>query len=181
MPYCPRYLSPSWSCYYFLQWVTRDPVQHIYIPSWSGSDGWLQYLYRFLIIWCRTALWYFWVFRSPSIRWLSYPHTWPLSRPYMICSSGCNVLSVSTSALHSDHFSVAADVQIRSNHSRTIPQNIQYRKLQSINIEALKADIINSEMIRYPKTNATELARQCDSVLHTLINLLAYWIPKRSP
>ena len=28
MPYCPQYLSPTWSCYYFLQSVTRCPVLH---------------------------------------------------------------------------------------------------------------------------------------------------------
>ena len=30
---------------------------------------------------------------------------------------------------------------------------------------------MNSELIRYSKTNATELAQQFDSVLHTLINI----------
>ena len=37
---------------------------------------------------------------------------------------------------------------------------------------AFKADIQNSHLIRYPKTNATELAQQYDSV-RTLINLHA--------
>ena len=37
--------------------------------------------------------------------------------------------------------------------------------------KAFKANIQNSDLIRYPKTNATELALQYDSVLHTLINL----------
>ena len=89
----------------------------------------------------------------------------------MICSPGCNVLSVSTSNLISDHFSVVADLQIPSNHSRTIPQTINYRKLQSINIEAFKADIKNSKLIRYSTTNANELDQQYDSVLYSLINL----------
>ena len=78
----------------------------------------------------------------------------------IICSPGCNVLSVSTSDLISDHFSVVDDLQISSSHNRTIPQTIKYRKLQSINIEVFKADINNSEPIRYPKINATELAQQ---------------------
>ena len=105
-------------------------------------------------------------------QYIDFPtHIHGHSLDLMICSSGCNVLSVSTSDLISDHFSVVANLQIPSKHSRIIPQTIKYRKLQSINIEAFKADIINSELIRYPKTNATELAQQYDSVLHTLINL----------
>ena len=78
----------------------------------------------------------------------------------MICSPGCNVLSVSASDLISHHFYVVANLQILSNPSRTIPQTIKYQKLQSINMEAFKADIQNSDLIRYPKTNATELAQQ---------------------
>ena len=117
---------------------------------------------------------------SISINMLTFlPHIHGHSLDLMICSSGCNVLSVSTSDLISDHFSVVADLQIPSNHSRTVPQTIKYRKLQSINIEAFKADIINSELIRYPKTNATELAQQYDSVLHTLINLHAPLVTKK--
>ena len=97
----------------------------------------------------------------------------------MICSPGCNVLSVSASDLISDHFSVVANLQIPSTHSRTITQTIKYRKLQSINMEAFKADIQNSDLIRYPKTNPTELALQYDSVLHTLINRHAPLVTKK--
>ena len=97
----------------------------------------------------------------------------------MICSLGCNVLSVSTFNLISDLFSVAAELQISSNHSHTIPQTIKYRKLQSINVEAFKGDIINFELIRHTKTNATELAQQNESVLHTLINRHAPLVPKK--
>ena len=79
----------------------------------------------------------------------------------------------------SDQFSLVANLQIPSNHSRTIPQTMKYRKLQSINIEAFKADIIKSELIRYPKTNATELAQQYDSVRHTVINLHAPLVTKK--
>ena len=95
-----------------------------------------------------------------------------------ICSPGCNVLSVPASDLISDHFSVLANLQIPSNHSRTIPQTIKYRKLQSINMEAFKADIQNTDLNRYPKTTAAELALQYDSVLHTLINLHAPLVTK---
>ena len=97
----------------------------------------------------------------------------------MICSPGCNVHSVSASDLISDYFSLAANLQIPSNHTRTIPQTIKYRKLQSINMEAFKADIQYSDLIRYPKTNATELSLQYDSVLHALINLHALLVTKK--
>ena len=97
----------------------------------------------------------------------------------MICSPGCNVLSVSASDFISDHFSVVANLQVPSIHSQTIPQTIKYRKLQSINMEAFKADIQNYDLIRYPKTNATELALQYDSALHTLINLHAPLVTKK--
>ena len=97
----------------------------------------------------------------------------------MICSPGCNVLSVSVSDLISDHFSLVANLQISSIHSRTNPQTIKCRKLQSINMEAFKADIPISDLIRYPETNATELARHYDSVLHTLINLYAPLVTKK--
>ena len=97
----------------------------------------------------------------------------------MICSPGCNVLPVSASGLISDNFSVVANLQIPSIHSRTIPQTIKYRKLQSINMEAFKADVQNSDLIRYPKTNAAELALQYDSVLYTLINLHAPLVTRK--
>ena len=41
------------------------------------------------------------------------------------------------------------------------------------NVEAFKADINNSELIKNPKSNATELAKQYDSVLSTLIDFHA--------
>ena len=97
----------------------------------------------------------------------------------MICSSGCNVLSVSASDLISDWFSVVASLQVPSNHSRTIPQTIKYRKLQSINMEPFKADIKHSDLIGCQRTNATELAHQYDSVIYTLINLRAPVITKK--
>ena len=37
-------------------------------------------------------------------------------------------------------------------------------------MEAFKADINNSDLIKNPKSNATELAQQYDSVLSTLIS-----------
>ena len=40
-------------------------------------------------------------------------------------------------------------------------------------MEAFKADIKNSDLIKNPKSNATELAQQYDSVLSTLIDFLA--------
>ena len=46
-------------------------------------------------------------------------------------------------------------------------------------MKAFKPDVQNSDLIRYPKTNATELAQQYDRVLHTLINLHAPLVSKK--
>ena len=110
-------------------------------------------------------------------------HIQGLSLHLMICSTGCNVLSVSTSDLISDHFSVVADLQIPSNQgtvglSHKLSSNEEF---QSINIEAFKVDIQNSELIRHSKTNATGLVQQYDSVLCTLINFHASLVTKISP
>ena len=97
----------------------------------------------------------------------------------LISSKGCDVLSVSLSDAISDHFSVIADLKIPSDHSHTVPQTISYCKLKAINMKAFKADIQNSDLIRYPKTNASQLAQQYDSVLRTLINLHAPLVSKK--
>ena len=74
----------------------------------------------------------------------------------MIFSKGCNVLSASPSDAISDHFSVIADLKIPTDHSHTVPQTITYRKMKAINMEACKANIENSDLIKNPKSNATE-------------------------
>ena len=81
--------------------------------------------------------------------------------------------SVWTFDLISEHFSVVADLQIPSNHSRTVPKTVKYQKLHSIKIEAFKADIKNSKMIRYPKTDANGLAQKYDSAIRTLKQQIA--------
>ena len=91
----------------------------------------------------------------------------------MIFCNRCDVLSVSPSDAISDHFSVIADLKIPTDHSHTEPQTITYHKLKAINMEAFKADINNSDLIKNPKFNATELAQQYDSVLSTLIDFHA--------
>ena len=90
----------------------------------------------------------------------------------MIFSKGCDVLSVSPSGAISDHFSVIAELKIPTDHSHTVPKTITYRKLKVINMEAFKADIKNSNLIKNPKSNASELAQQYDSVLSTLISTI---------
>ena len=113
-------------------------------------------------------------------QYVDFPtHIYGHSLDLMICPQGCNVLSVSASDMISDHFSVVANLQITFINSRTTPQTIKYRKLQSINIEAFKADIQTSDLIRYPKTTATELALQYNSVLQNLINLHAPLVTKK--
>ena len=91
----------------------------------------------------------------------------------MIFSKGCDVLSVSPSDVISDHFSVIADLKIPTYNSHTVPQAITYRKLKAINMEAFKADIENSDLIKNPKSNAAELVQQYDSVLSTFIDFHA--------
>ena len=86
----------------------------------------------------------------------------------MIFSKGCDILSVSTSDMISDHFSILADLNIPTDHSRTVPQVITYRKLKAFNMEAFKADITDSELISKPKIDAADLAQQYDSVRSTL-------------
>ena len=98
----------------------------------------------------------------------------------MICSTGCTVPSALTSDLISDHFSVVADLYIPSNHSQTVPQTIKYRQFQSINFEAFKADIQNSELIRDPKMQLNWLNDMTVSSALSSI-FMPRWLPKRSP
>ena len=86
-------------------------------------------------------------------------------------SKGRDVLSVSTFDMISDHFFVVADLRIATKHSCTVPQTITCTTCITINIAAFQVDINNFELIKYPKTNATELAQQYDSVLCTLIDI----------
>ena len=106
----------------------------------------------------------------------THSHSWSYTC-LMTFSKECDVLSVSTSDMISDHF-VVADLRIPTNHRRTAPQTITYRKLNAITIAAFKADIKNSGLIEYPKTNATELAEQYDSILITLIDFHAPLVTK---
>ena len=83
-----------------------------------------------------------------------------------------SILSVSPSDAISDHFSVVADLKIPTDHIHTVPQTITYRKLKAINMEALRL-ISKPDLIKNPKSNATELTQQYDSVLSTLIDFHA--------
>ena len=47
-------------------------------------------------------------------------------------------------------------------------------------MEAFKADIKNSDLIRDPKSNATELTQQCDSVLTLSLIFTPRLLPKRT-
>ena len=78
-------------------------------------------------------------------------------------------------------FLFVANLQIPSNHSRTTPQTIKYQKLQSINMEAFKADIkiliwidIRKQMQLNWLTNMT-----VSSTLSSIF--LPHWFPKRYP
>ena len=84
----------------------------------------------------------------------------------MIFSKGCDVQYVSPSDAISDNFSVIADLKITIDHSHTVSQTSTYRKLKATDMEAFIK-------IRNPKSNATELAQQYDSILSTLIGFNA--------
>ena len=170
MPYYPQYLSPTWSCCWFFseqQYILsyKSTLPHdlmrdfnLCIDSSSSDAGRLSGILDSFDL----------------HQYVDFPtHIHGHSLDLMTSSPGCNVVSVSASDLISDHLSVAASLQTPSNHSRTIPQTIKYWKLQSINMEAFKADIQNSDLIRYPKTNTTEVAQQYNSVLYTLSNFRA--------
>ena len=96
----------------------------------------------------------------------------------MIFSKECDIVSVRTSDVISDHFSIVADLKIPAKRNRTVPQPITYHKLQAINFGTFKADIENSELIKYPKTDASELAQLYDSVLSTIIDFHAFLVTK---
>ena len=72
LPQYSQHISPTWSCYYFLQWVSRYVVQHGLTPSGSGTDGGFQHSNWFLIR----------VFWSRAIRKLPYWHSWSCSWSY---------------------------------------------------------------------------------------------------
>ena len=125
MLYCPQYLSPTWSCYCLfgelediLSYMSTIPHDlaligdfNLRIDSSSSDAGRLSgILDSFDLYQC-----------------VDFPtHIHGHSLDLIICSPGCNVLSVSASDLISDHFSVVANLQIPSIHSRTIPQTIKY-------------------------------------------------------
>ena len=77
-----QHISPTWSCYSSLHQVARYIVLHGFTPSWSGSDGGLQTLYRFITIRRETAHWYFGIFWSGSICQFPYTHWWSFSWSY---------------------------------------------------------------------------------------------------
>ena len=143
-------LFRQWSYCYFRQWVTRYPVLHIHTPLWSSTDGDFNLHTDSSSSDARQLNG---VSESFSLhQYVDFAtHIHGHFLDLMICSPGCNILSVSAYDLISDHFSVAADLQIPSNHCWTVPQTIKYRKLQAINIEAFKCDIKNSELIEILK------------------------------
>ena len=98
----------------------------------------------------------------------------------MTLSKGCDILSVSTFDMISDHFSLVADMKILTDYVHTVPQTIPYRKLQTINIAAFKDDMKSSELIKYPETKATELAKHYYNVLNTLIDHYSMLVTIRS-
>ena len=95
------------------------------------------------------------------------------SLDFMICSPGCNFFSVSASDLFLTTFLLLLS---RKFHPIIVGPSHKLSSTERYNQSTWKPSRLiskNSDMIRYLKTNATELALQYDSVLHTLINLHA--------
>ena len=133
MPYDPQYLSPPGPATAFfselqdiLSYISTLPYNlalmgdfNLRIDSSSSDAGRLSDILDSFDLY----------------QYVDFPtHIHGHSLDFMLCSPGYHVLSVSASDLIPDHFSVVANLQIPSNHSRIIPQTIKYRKLQSINI-----------------------------------------------
>ena len=91
-------------------------------------------------------------------------HTWPLARPLDNSRSTSTVWDGL-----SDHHTVIVDVNV----SRTKVEskhNVFYRPIHKINIAALKADILKSDLIRDPKGHLSDLYGQYYQVLKVLLN-----------
>ena len=129
--FCPTYLHS------LMIWLWWGSSIFILIPHHRMLDS-------YLVFWSLSI----------SINTLTFLPTFSHSFDLLICSSGCNVLSVRKSGL-------------------IVGPSHKLSSTKSYNQSASNADLINSELIRYPNTNATELAQHYDSVLHTLINLHA--------
>ena len=90
----------------------------------------------------------------------------------MMFSKRCYVLFVSTYGMISYYFSVFADFKIPTNHGFTVPQTITYWTLKVI--AAVKVDVKIFRLNMCPKTNATELTQQYDSVLSLPVIFILY-------
>ena len=121
--------GPATTFFSALQRYARYAVLYSPTLSYSGANDWFQSSYRFLIIRLYTAHRCFGVVQYRSI--FSHPHSWSFSWSYMN-SIGCDVSSVSTSYLISDHISIVTDLGIPTNHSQTVPQTVMYQILRAI-------------------------------------------------
>jgi len=97
----------------------------------------------------------------------------------IITSHDCHPIRVTRSDRISDHFSVIAefDIAVPNRNDRKM---IHYRNIKSINIDAFKNDILHSELLVEPCTNASDLANQYNSTLASILNRHAPLMSRRA-
>ena len=85
------------------------------------------------------------------------------------CSTCDNIQMLTVSDGLSDHHTVIVDVNV----SRTLVQskdNVSYRPIRKIDIDAFKANISESELIRYPKGHLSDSCKRYYHLLKALLN-----------
>ena len=95
----------------------------------------------------------------------SHGHTLDL----LIASSACAFRSVFQSDRISNHFTVIGVMSFLV-PSPAYHKTISYRNLKSINLDAFRRDILNSDLIICPADNAVDLANQYNSVLSSILD-----------
>ena len=104
----------------------------------------------------------------------SHGHTLDL----LIASSACTFRFVFQSDGISDHFTVIGVMSFLV-PSPAYHNTISYRNLKSIDLDAFRRDILNSDLIICPADNAVDLANQYNSVLSSIIDKYAPLKSKR--
>ena len=87
----------------------------------------------------------------------------------LIASSACTFRSVFQSDRISDHFTVIGVMSFLV-PSPAYHKTISYRNLKSIDLDAFRRDILNSDLIICPADNAVDLANQYNSVLSSILD-----------
>ena len=97
----------------------------------------------------------------------------------LIASSARTCRSVFQSDRISDHFTVIGEVSfaVPTRTVRAFHKSVSYRNLKSIDLDAVRRDILTSDLIMCPADHAVDLANQYNSVLSSV---LAKHVPLKS-